>query len=202
MLSLVAGGLAVYVFLDKNEKLDPSPFPLPTPAFEETEEEEKDVGLANPASVYCREQGGTLRIKETEEGQQGICVLPDGTECEEWEYFRGTCPVENSASQPSLSPTKSDIEIFKELFANKYTKPTGDITLTVDENTGSHANGGVKFAGEIGGAWWLAAKSGGQWVIVADGNGTVPCSAIEPYSFPTSMVPECWDEGTGTLIIR
>jgi len=50
--------------------------------------------LANPASVYCEEQGGTLRMEENEAGQTGICILPDETECEEWAYFRGECPEE------------------------------------------------------------------------------------------------------------
>jgi len=46
--------------------------------------------IANPASVYCEEQGGILRIEENEAGQYGICVL-DGIECEEWEFYRGEC---------------------------------------------------------------------------------------------------------------
>ena len=52
------------------------------------------------------------------------------------------------------------------------------------------------------GGWWLAAKTSGEWVIVADGNGTVLCSDIEDYDFPVSMVPECWDETTQTLVTR
>lgn len=51
-----------------------------------------NTGLPNPASVYCEEQGGTLKMVETEAGTQGICVLEDGTECDEWAYFRGECP--------------------------------------------------------------------------------------------------------------
>ena len=48
--------------------------------------------LANPASVNCEQKGGKLEIVEGEGGQQGICVLPDGTRCDEWAYFRGECP--------------------------------------------------------------------------------------------------------------
>ena len=47
---------------------------------------------ANPASVYCTEQGGTLTLVSTEEGVIGECELADGTVCEEWAYFRGECP--------------------------------------------------------------------------------------------------------------
>jgi putative hemolysin len=48
--------------------------------------------LANPASVYCDEQGGKLEIREHEDGgQYGVCIFDDGSECEEWAYFRGEC---------------------------------------------------------------------------------------------------------------
>ncbi len=49
--------------------------------------------MPNPASVYCEEQGGTLEIRTDDEsdGQLGYCVFPDGSECEEWAYYRGEC---------------------------------------------------------------------------------------------------------------
>jgi putative hemolysin len=49
-------------------------------------------GLPNPASVYCGEQGGTLDIRADEAGNQsGFCVFDDGSECDEWEFYRGEC---------------------------------------------------------------------------------------------------------------
>lgn len=50
--------------------------------------------LANPASVYCDEQGGTVDLREGEGGTAGFCVFADGSECEEWAYFRGECAPE------------------------------------------------------------------------------------------------------------
>ena len=117
-------------------------------------------------------------------------------------------PIASPVPSPSPAPTvpaeetKSDLEQIKEAFAEKYNKPLGDVTATIDQNTGTHANGGVKFAGEIGGAWWLAYNDGSGWIIVADGNGSVLCGDIEGYNFPTDMVSECWDEATSTLIQR
>ena len=47
-------------------------------------------GLANPASVFCEEQGGTLDIRTDDTGNEtGYCVFSDGTEVEEWAYYRG-----------------------------------------------------------------------------------------------------------------
>lgn len=52
--------------------------------------QEPVVGLANPASVYCVDQGGTLALENTPNGQTGICHLPDGRKVEEWALFRSS----------------------------------------------------------------------------------------------------------------
>ncbi|MFO7710664.1 MAG: DUF333 domain-containing protein [Candidatus Woesearchaeota archaeon] len=57
------------------------------------QDSEQDTELPNPASEYCIEQGGSLDIRDTEDGQVGICILPDGTECEEWAYMNDECPI-------------------------------------------------------------------------------------------------------------
>lgn len=50
------------------------------------------MGLANPASEYCLDQGYVLHIVEDQLGSQmGICNFPDGSQCEEWAYYRGEC---------------------------------------------------------------------------------------------------------------
>lgn len=54
------------------------------------------VGMANPASVYCGKLGGSLRIENTPGGQVGICVLPDGTEIEEWALYRRDHPADKT----------------------------------------------------------------------------------------------------------
>ena len=51
----------------------------------------REPQLANPASVFCEENGGTLEIRDEADGQVGVCVFPDGSECEEWAYYRGEC---------------------------------------------------------------------------------------------------------------
>ena len=49
-------------------------------------------GIANPASVYCEEQGYRLEIRTLADGGQvGYCIFDDGTECEEWAFKRGDC---------------------------------------------------------------------------------------------------------------
>jgi len=51
--------------------------------------DDDEPGIPNPASAYCEEQGGTVEIERDATGaEQGICVLPDGTRVDEWEYYR------------------------------------------------------------------------------------------------------------------
>ncbi|MDG6896242.1 putative hemolysin [Volucribacter amazonae] len=46
-------------------------------------------GLANPASVYCVEQGGQSVVKRDAQGNEyGECHLPDGRIIEEWDFYR------------------------------------------------------------------------------------------------------------------
>ncbi len=49
-------------------------------------------GIANPASVFCEQNGGKLEFRQdAQNGTTGICVLTDKSECEEWAYYRGEC---------------------------------------------------------------------------------------------------------------
>ena len=54
------------------------------------DDDDDQSGIANPASVYCVEQGGTVDIRTDANGDQtGYCVFADGTEVDEWAYYRG-----------------------------------------------------------------------------------------------------------------
>jgi putative hemolysin len=49
-------------------------------------------GIANPAAAYCEVQGYTYEIRTAEDGgQYGVCIGPEGRECEEWALYRGEC---------------------------------------------------------------------------------------------------------------
>jgi len=55
--------------------------------------EEEKAGLPNPASQFCVEKGYELEIRtDPDGGQYGVCIFPDGSECEEWAYYNGECP--------------------------------------------------------------------------------------------------------------
>lgn len=55
---------------------------------------EKDMAIANPASVYCQKSGGSSQIRTLPTGAQyGVCEFTDGNVCEEWAMYKGECPV-------------------------------------------------------------------------------------------------------------
>ena len=51
----------------------------------------KETELANPASAFCLEQGGNLETVDLEKGQISFCVFEDGSRCEEWDLYIGSC---------------------------------------------------------------------------------------------------------------
>ena len=52
------------------------------------------AGMANPASVNCTKQRGTLSIQTNGAGgQYGVCTFDDNRQCEEWALMRSDCPV-------------------------------------------------------------------------------------------------------------
>jgi len=53
------------------------------------------IGMANPASKFCVDQGYKLEIRTDETGgQYGVCIFTNGKECEEWKFFRKECGSE------------------------------------------------------------------------------------------------------------
>lgn len=51
------------------------------------------VGMANPASVYCQQKGGSLIAVQTPQGVRSDCKLPGGEVIDEWTLWRRDHPV-------------------------------------------------------------------------------------------------------------
>jgi hypothetical protein len=61
------------------------------------------ANMPNPASVFCEDNGGTLEIRTADDGsQRGVCVFPDGSECDEWAYFRNECTPGDSQAENTV----------------------------------------------------------------------------------------------------
>ncbi len=111
--------------------------------LESSETEIPQVGMPNPASVFCEQHGNKLEIQTASDGSQnGICIFPDGSTCDEWAYFRGECGL---APQKSSTPTVI-VEATKE---------------ATDADPGENASGGFMPEGtseEIA-DWWGVIES-------------------------------------------
>jgi len=112
--------------------------------------------MPNPAAAFCLDQGFISEIRTAADGSQsGVCIFPDGGECDEWAYFRGECPAggpgptaplptelpptEPPAAEPSATPTASVVvdggwlTYLNESLAYAFDYP-GDAIITGDEN--------------------------------------------------------------------
>jgi len=63
------------------------------------------AGMPNPASVYCTQNGNKLEIHTAADGSQnGLCIFPDGSTCDEWAYYRGECgPAAQKSPTPAMT---------------------------------------------------------------------------------------------------
>jgi parallel beta-helix repeat protein len=92
------------------------------------------LGTSNPAAVYCRALGYEYRITG-DDGQQGICRMPDGEECEEWSFLTGRCGQEYSW----CAQNGYGIETFtdgKDPFSREYgvcVSPEGSVVGSISE---------------------------------------------------------------------
>ena len=91
------------------------------------------IGMANPASVNCQQQGGKSVLRDTAQGQVSDCHLPDGRVVEEWNLLRSQknqCQAqyaEKLIGQKNL--TEDDIKIMTQSGQVRIVKPNQPITL-------------------------------------------------------------------------
>ena len=52
--------------------------------------------LVNPAAVYCNELGYEYVVETGEQGERGLCKLPDGQSVDAWEFLQGKVAQEYS----------------------------------------------------------------------------------------------------------
>lgn len=73
LVALLAAGVLTIAGCGKNQ----------TPV----ENPDENAEIANPASVYCEENGWTLQLEDG----AWLCMFPNGSYCEEWSFKNGEC---------------------------------------------------------------------------------------------------------------
>lgn len=118
-------------------------------------------------------------LNATKEGCNPACVVSEDTGLAEINW---RCT--------GLIVPKSISESIKKIFIEKYPQYSQTISIIINLETTDHARGSVSFvSGEPGGIW-LAAKINGEWQVVHDGNGQIPCD-LSKYGFPSEMLVDC-----------
>ena len=75
-----------------------------------------DPPMPDPSAVYCKFLGYKLEVRKDVKGEYGVCIFPDGSECDSWHFYRGQCGKEFS-----------------------YCAKKGCETLSISENRGSYS---------------------------------------------------------------
>ena len=141
---------------------------------------------SEPTGVRIIDAPESTEEEDMEEDEEEIVEVEETEEVEEIE---------------ELTEEEAQI-VIANLFAEKYSTNASEAIVAIDEIREDFISGGISFEGEMGGGYIFIALVDGEWEIVADGNGTIPCEPTDAVDYPVDMIPECWDEDTQTLITR
>lgn len=177
----------------------PTPAPTATPA----------VGLPNPASVFCQEQGGQLKIERDAAGNEsGLCLFPDGSQCEEWAFLRGEC--QPGQTPPAATPKDATYQIEGNPVTlvnglSEVEAAPGSASKTVTRYFGNEATGDLNGDGQPDVAFLLTQESGGSgtffYVVAAlqIESGSVGTNAI---LLGDRIAPQSTTIQDGTIVVN
>ena len=68
--------------------------------------------MPNPSAVYCKFLGYDTEIRKDIQGNEyAVCIFPDGSECDTWSFYRGSCGQQFSYCSKKGYETKSITEV-------------------------------------------------------------------------------------------
>jgi Tol biopolymer transport system component/putative hemolysin len=151
----------------------------PEPAATPTE---PAADMANPASEFCIDQGYELEIRDEAGGQVGYCLFPDGSECEEWAFYRGECaPASEGEVPPAEVPNPASENCVAQggTLSIQTREDGGQYGICLFEDNrqceewallrGDCPVGGVKVTGYTTPAAVYCAITGGEYAITGNG---------------------------------
>lgn len=195
ILILIRGGVFYLGRVSQNTPEDAIINQAATEVQEETRvipaSNEEIVGLANPASTYCIENGGQLEIiTNADGGQFGLCQFADYA-CEEWAYYNGDCDLEADAQKISEALMQKGLNL-------------EGMQVVIKTHLGDEIEAAVvPVSVPAGGGYVFAKKVAGEMEIVADGNGVIMCSSLTEYpDFSTYLIASCSEDSSGKLVLR
>lgn len=68
--------------------------------------------MPDPSAVYCKFLGYDTEIRKDLQGNEyAVCIFPDGSECDTWAFYRGSCGQPYSYCSKKGCETKSITEV-------------------------------------------------------------------------------------------
>lgn len=104
------------------------------------------VGMANPASTFCTDNGGTLATVKTDAGESANCTLPNGTVCDEWKLFRGECAAEGVVNKATYTKGNATVTAVFHIKAGTVILDSQALNITAQELKAAEAASGAKYA--------------------------------------------------------
>lgn len=101
-------------------------------------------------------------------------------------------PLVESYTSGACGSTSDAGSVIQKLFAEKYPKYSDTISINIGQESKDHVRGSISFEPGAPGGIFLAAKIEGEWKIIFDGNGNIPCN-LSKYGFPSNMLSDCAD---------
>ncbi len=99
------------------------------------------------------------------------------------------------------TPTIDRTSLIKQAVYAKTELDETEAEIFINEIRDQFVKGGIREFGAVSGAYFIGAKTEDSWVIVYVGQANPTCEEIDPYNFPTDLVPECID-ATDKVITR
>lgn len=106
----------------------------------------QSVGMANPASTFCIDNGGTLATVKTDAGASANCTLPNGTVCDEWKLFRGECVAEGVVNKATYTKGTATVTAVFHIKAGTVILDAPTLNITALELKATEAASGAKYA--------------------------------------------------------
>jgi putative hemolysin len=157
--------------------------------------------MNNPASAYCENQGYTVELRPADDGSQaGFCLFPDGSQCDEWAYFRGEClPGSTTASDNPQTDEPAQWEIYtNQALGYTFQYPQGAQVSTNDDPLKSLYVSGSTMSGET---WTISHPSDRADYRPAEGADLAQW-LVDHYLACESSLPDLQIAGTTAIHCR